>query len=213
MSSKSLFTLGGFALILSAITGPLGPAFHPPEHSVAYISTWNWTVAHMLDYITYVLRVFGMIALYARISHRLGILGLAAIVLMTLLQAESMTHMMEEINIIPTLAALPGAQNVFNLRAYGNLNSALYLAGALAYIVFGVLVMREWRAARWAGFVFIVGIIASLVGIGVAGILKNTIPVIISFTVFSFAYGWFGVLLTRGEETAPQRAELATARA
>lgn len=212
MSSKSLSTLGGVALILSALIGPLGPAFHPPDHSLASIPTWNWPVAHSLDAFTYALRLFGIIVVYARISHRLGVLGLGAFVLMTLVQIESLSYALQELNMIPALAASSETRNVLairppvNLRAYGSLTNALYLIGAIAAIVFGVLVMREWRAARWAGFAFITGVIASFAGIALAGMLKNTIPVILGYTVLSLGYGWFGVMLTRDEEPTLQHA-------
>lgn len=214
MSTETLFRISGIVLIVSALTGTAGPLVHPPDHSLASIPTWNWGAAHGLLALTWALRLFALPALYGRVAARAGILGLFAFLLVLINAGDRLASYLFEVNIIPSFAAYPLTRALFEVQGpppvsmnlLGSLAMPLSLAGQIATLVFGVLIMRAWSQGRVAGLMLAVGIVASFAGFMISPRMGfSIIPVQIGFAALSLGYGLLGVALWRGQSESATR--------
>ena len=86
LTRGTLFRLGGAALVVGGLLGPIGHlVLHPPSHAVIYQQMPGWVAAHTVLTISWALLLLGLFALYAKLCERMGIAGLIGFVLLSIM--------------------------------------------------------------------------------------------------------------------------------
>ena len=87
MSTRTLFRLGGLALLLALPVSIAGHLLHPAGERLVDLLSPFQQAAHLLAFGAWILVSLGLPALYARQARRAGVLGLAGFVLTMILAA------------------------------------------------------------------------------------------------------------------------------
>ena len=81
MSSKVLFRLSGFALLVALPLQVLGYVLHPSSERVVDVLDPMYGPSHLILFVSWLSATLGLAGLYARQAHRAGVLGLAGFAL------------------------------------------------------------------------------------------------------------------------------------
>lgn len=211
ITNKKLYRLGGTAMLLGGLLGALGQAVHPadPEGPAALAEYARAAQpVHLLLYFAIMLILLGLPAVYARQSHKAGLLGLAGFVLMFIgLPLMDLVHSVLDFMLLPALVARVPDQimPIFMFAgedpvaaAMTNVAPPILLLGAilLAISTLRARVLSPWPA--WLLLLAMAGVIATqLLNLPNPGVDPSAV-------LFYLALAGFGGTLLLDKGTAVQ---------
>lgn len=198
-SSKLIRWSGLAAVVAGLIFAGIQP-IHPPD-VVASVNTSAWGIITALKTVMCLLFLLGIVGLYARQVNKVGWLGLAGYLLLSLSWALQTAFVFAEAFIMPALASTaPQFVNDYLGLARGDASTAalgplptLYSVVGLGYILggllFGVATLRAGILPRWAGGLLVVAAAVT----PIAAVLPHQIgrfaavPVALAFICLGYA--------------------------
>lgn len=212
ITSNKLYRLGGTAMLVGGLLGAVGQAIHPADpDGPAALAEYARAAqpVHLLLYVAIMLILLGLPAVYARQSHKAGVLGLAGFVLMFIgLPLMDLVHSVIDVMVLPALVArvpdqimpifMAADENPVS-AAMTNVAPPILLAGAalLAISTLRARVLSPWPA--WLLLAAMAGVIATqLLNLPNPGVDPTAI-------LFYLALGGFGgvLLLDKGAAAQP----------
>jgi hypothetical protein len=215
VTRPTLFRLGGAALVVGGLLGPIGHlVLHPPSHAVMYQVWPTWAAAHTVLTISYALVLLGLFALYAKLSERMGVAGLIGFVfLVGMCLYQVFNYAYDAFTVPILLSSFPGetATGPEGPLPLPNGLFPLPLTFYVGILLFGIFTFRAQRAARWPALGFMLSMVFVFAGGAIAHSPLHYEPAIpIGFSVNSLAFAWMGVyLISQADQilSAPARAD------
>jgi hypothetical protein len=211
MKATTLFRLGGLSLVLGGLLGPLGHlVLHPPSHALQYQGTPQWVLAHSVLTVSWVLILFGVVALYGRHYERMGVIGLIGFALVCLVCLYQVASYAFDAFTLPAIrTTFPGETATGPNGSFDQFPNGLFpvpLSFPIGLILFGVAIFRSGLDQRWSG----IALAASVVLIYAGGALAHSpvhlelaIPIV--FSVNALVFAWLGYGLVQEMRAGPQR--------
>ena len=181
VTAPALVRSAGLAAVLAGLMFVIIQPIHPAD-VLASVSTDAWAIVHYATLMMLLLFVVGITGIYASQVERLGWLGLAGFVILTIGLLLTAAGGVIEVFVAPLLVeSEPGFVHGFlgvvgghpteadlgAIPVLWNGASAGFLAGTL---LFGIANFRAGVLSRWASAIFAVGLLASA---PVAGLLET----------------------------------------
>jgi hypothetical protein len=168
MSSKVLFRLSGFALLVALPLQVLGYVLHPPSERVVDVLDPMYGPSHLILFVSWLFATLGLAGLYARQAHRAGVLGLVGFALTVFAEAYHFYLLLYEAYVTVFLArdeatqALVGSDGplAHGAGALGPLGFAL----VLAFPLFGIATVRAGVLPRPSGWLQIASVPVFILG-------------------------------------------------
>jgi hypothetical protein len=138
MSSVSLIHWSGGALLLAGAILEVSTLLHPNEVAdPEAVLSEAWVIVHTVYIPGFVLALFGLAGLYARLAERGGRLGLAGFVLSFIGGALFLVVVVTEAAIVPAIAASDAGPTLLDLAGplFGGELGLIFLAGQVAFSV------------------------------------------------------------------------------
>lgn len=199
VNPKALFRIGGLALLLGGLVGPIGHVvLHPPGHALIYQGGPRWVIAHTVMTLADILILFGMFAFYVRFHRGLGVLGLVSFPLVCGLLLYLIFNFGYEATTLPLIkAAFPGE---IATGPGGALSGPFYhglfpvpMLCAAGLVLFGIAMFRSGFSLRWAGIALAASVFvefAAIIGVRQAPAFEYLLPAADSINLLVFA--WLG---------------------
>jgi hypothetical protein len=211
VSTPGLLRTTGLAAVLAGLTFMVIQPLHPAD-TLASVTTPAWALIHYATLGMLILFVAGIAGIYAAQVERLGWLGLAGFVVLTvglLLTAiggvieafvQPLVASSEPAFVQGMLAMVHGHPTDVELGAIPlvwNASSACFLGGTL---LFGAANFRAGVLSRWASAIFAVGLLASAPVVALLGAPRlAALPI-------GFGLAWLGYSLWSTRRTQPAAA-------
>ena len=161
MSSRTLFRLGGLALLIALALQILGFALHPPSEQVADVLKPIYGPAHLILFVSWLFALPGLTGLYARQANRAGVLGLIGFATTVYAAAYHFYLLLYEAYATPLLAQQPATRSLIEdgplAHGAGALGPLGFLS-ILAFPLFGIAILRAGVLPRLAGWLQIVSV-------------------------------------------------------
>jgi hypothetical protein len=200
ISERNLIRWAGLSALLAGLCYVLVGIFHP-ANVASSVTTDRWAIVHVLACAMCFFGVIGMAGLYARQAVKIGWVGFAGYVLLTLWFVLIMGFSFVEAFVLPHVAntapAFVGAwMKMFNgpasaydlgaLPTLWTLSGPIYILGGL---LFGIATFRAGLLPRWAGALLAVGTLFAPLGalLSNASQPKIAIPVGLALTWLGYA--------------------------
>jgi hypothetical protein len=208
VTRATLFRLGGAALVVGGLLGPIGHlVLHPPSHAVVYQAWPTWAAAHTVLTISYALVLLGLFALYAKLSERMGVAGLVGFVFLVGMCLYQVFNYAYDAFTVPILVSTFPGETATGPGGPLPLPNGLFplpLTFYLGILLFGIFTFRAQRAARWPALGFMVSMVFVFAGGAIAHSplhYEHAIP--IGFSVNSLAFAWLGIFLIGQADPQP----------
>lgn len=222
VSGEQLRRLSGAALIAALPLQIVGFAVHPAGEQLAHTQQGTYGPAHLILFLSWILAMLGLPALYRAIAGRAGKVGLVAFVLTMLAVAYHLYLTLYEATVIPIAAGLPNAAELVGegkplAHGAGALGP---LAGAalLAFPLLGVVVLRSRvlpRSVGWLQVAAVPAFVALMFGIGAVNVgavgpdatdwVGGMLPIATLYWVLFTGYAAGGRALLRREQPDTRR--------
>ena len=175
LTAGQLRRLSGLALVAALPLQVVGFALHPAGEELQHVTQGHYGLAHTVLFVSWVLAVLGLPALYAAQASRAGRLGLVAFVTTMAAAAYHLYLTLYEAAAIPVVAALPQADGLV-----GDGGALAHGAGALGPVagvlllgfpLLGVATLRAGvlpRAVGWLQLACVPVFLVLMLGIGAA---------------------------------------------
>ena len=210
MTRSKLTNMAAVAAILAGLTFMAIQPLHP-GHTVASVTTSTWAIIHYVELVMVVLFVAGIAGIYTAQVERLGWLGLAGFVVLSIGVLVTGIGAAIEAFVQPVIASsapgfVQGMMDMIDGRPTGadlgaipvlwSVASAFFLAGTF---LFGAANFRANVLSRWASAVFTAGLVVSLPLATFVGMPRlAALPI-------GFGLAWLGYsLLTRQRAPADE---------
>src|SRR5436190_3292725 len=208
MSSTALFRLSGLALLIALPLEILGSFLHPPSEEVLDVLKLTYGPAHYVEFAAWVFVVLGLPGFYARQARRAGGLGLVGYVLGMVYAAYHFYLLLFEAVATPLLAQDASTQALIGPE--GKMAHGAGALGLLSFVLlvswplFGIATVRAGVLPRWAGWLQILTLPASVVGIGFFILAPDALarfptqgvqPVALVYDLLFLGYAWGGYAL------------------
>ena len=200
MAYLNLIHISGVALLIGAALWILASVFHPNNHNPNALVDPYWTRIQIALIFYYALSVLGVVGLYLRLGEQSGLLGLIGFVLALLGSAFTVATSVDFAYVLPMVAKQTTPPKSLNdiMKPGGPAPWALPLSGAYllffvpGYILLGIATLTTGVLPSLAGWLLIIGIIASVVGVFGSAIF---IVRRIGGVVFGIGLAWLGFAL------------------
>lgn len=210
MSPTTLYRLSGLALLIALPLQVLGFVLHPPSEQVADVLKPLYGPAHLILFVSWMFAVLGLTGLYARQSHRAGVLGLIGFATTIFAAAYHFYLLLYEAYATVALARDPATQSLIGdgplAHGAGALGPLAFLS-VLAFPLFGVATLRAGVLPRMAGWlqiasvpVFFLSIVLVPLGVFAEGGMLSPIAFLYYLAFLGYARG--GYDLWTGKERA-----------
>jgi hypothetical protein len=215
ITRETLFRLGGAALVVGGLLGPIGHlVLHPPSHAVVYQAWPTWAAAHTVLTISWVLLLLGLFALYAKLHERLGAAGLIGFVFLCGMCLYQVFNYAYDAFTVPLLLSSFPGETATGPDGPLPLPHGLYplpLTFPAGVLLFGIFTFRAQREARWPALGFMLSMVFIYAGLAIGhSPLHYGYAIPIGFSVNSLAYVWLGIFLisqaTPAVQVAPSAA-------
>jgi len=158
MKTTTLFQLGGIAVLLSAMLTGIGRLIYflsgQPDQPIT-LDLWRGIFAGAL-------MVLGLGALFARQSHRAGILGLVGYILLVL---ATIYFVASDAVGLGVAAGVISYEQIVQIPSYAFADSVLPWIWVAGLLVFGISIFRAQIFPKYAGvFLLLLGLIQPLTG-------------------------------------------------
>jgi hypothetical protein len=200
VTRATLFRLGGAALVVGGLLGPIGHlVLHAPSHAVIYQAWPTWAAAHTVLTISYALVLLGLFALYAKLSERMGVAGLVGFVFLVGMCLYQVFNYAYDAFTVPILVSTFPGETATGPDGPLPLPNGLFplpLTFYLGILLFGIFTFRAQRAARWPALGFLLSMVFVFAGGAIAHSplhYEHAIP--IGFSINSLCFAWLGIYL------------------
>lgn len=167
MSSRTLFKLGGLALLIALPLQVLGFVLHPPSEQAVDVLRPTYGPAHLILFVSWMFALPGLIGLYARQAHRAGILGLTGFAAVLFAAAYHFYLLLYEAYATPLLAQNEATRALIGdgplAHGAGALGPLAFLS-ILAFPLFGITILRAGVLPRLSGWLQIASVFAFFLG-------------------------------------------------
>jgi hypothetical protein len=208
MFAEKVIRWSGIALALGGLLAALFWILHP-EESVLLTDPASYQAEHLLDFISLMLFIPGLMGLYARLSNRTGWLGFTSFLLTLLPMLVLMGISVVDLLIWPSIARI---QPDLILTSEGEFNQSsgpfaatislivpFAMIGALGFILLGIAIWRSGLLPRWAGL--ILAIAGPLYCIGPGFVPHNSLLLnLLVYGPFAMASLWLGISILNQSE-------------
>lgn len=217
VTTTGLIRSTGIAAMLAGALFVLVQVIHPPE-TVEAVATQAWGIVHYITFAMLALFVVGIVGIYARQVEKLGWIGLAGFIVLSIGLLLNIAGAALEAFVEPLLATSnPDFVAAFNAMVLGtsydvdlgaiptlwSVGSATFVAGTL---LFGIANLRAGVLSRWGSGVLAFGLV---IGLPAATVLGN---VRLAAIPISVGLAWLGYSLwSEGRKPATERAPDAAA--
>lgn len=218
-SAEQLSRLGGAALLAALPLQVVGYAMHPASEQVRHVLESTYGPSHVVLFVSWILVLLGLPALYARMAARAGRLGLIGFVSMVVTAAYHSYLLLYEGFAVPVMVQYPGSRELLGpggALAHGA-GALGILAGAvlLAFPLFGVATLRSGVFDKGAGWLQIAGVPAFFLAMMAGGIaggpvgpeaaiwVAGMLPITLLYTLAFAGYAWMGAKLRAPADTSP----------
>jgi hypothetical protein len=187
---------------------------HPPSHELVDALKAIYGPAHIVGFVSRVLLLLGLPALYARQARRAGGLGLVAFALLMTEMAYEVYIELYEGYVTPLLAREPAAQPLFGsngllAQGAGALGPPV-LVLILAWPLFGVATVRAGVLPRRSGWLQIATAPVTVLSLALFTAMPDALarlpmavqPVSITYYLLLAGYAWGGYALWADRERA-----------
>lgn len=175
-SADQLFRLGGLALLIALPLQVIGFVLHPPSEALRHVEQPIYGPAHMIMFVSWVLVMMGLPAVYARIAGRAGKLGLVGFVSSMVAVAYHCYLTLYEGFAVPIMAQNAGSRELLGpdgpLAHGAGAMGILAMGSVLAFPVFGIATLRSGAFPKTSGWLQVAALpafIAGMVVVGIAG--------------------------------------------
>ncbi|HLZ59324.1 MAG TPA: hypothetical protein VKR06_20465 [Ktedonosporobacter sp.] len=207
MSSSTLYRLSGISLIWGGGFIALGYALHPAGDNPKDLANPLQIPVHLMIFFGIFLLLLGLIGLYARQSSRVGILGLAGLLLLFFaLPMIEMPHTVAGFGLFPVLAtkvppqeALTLINSIFDSTPLGIMSAISVPMAVLGTLISGIVTFRAHFLSRGIAMAFF-----SIIGIEILSLIPGVsdVMILLKFPAeiyLCFAAVGFLVLLDKGK--------------
>lgn len=200
-TASKLIRWAGLAVVVAGIIFAGIQPIHPPDE-LASVTTSAWAIITPVKAAMCLLFLLGIVGLYARQVNKVGWLGLAGFLLLSLSWALQTAFVFAEAFILPQLATTApqfvdsylglasGRASTVNLGALPALYAVVGISYMLGGLLFGIATLRAGILPRWAA-----GVLAVAAGVTpAAALLPHHIQRFAAVPV-AFALAWLGYAL------------------
>ncbi len=162
ITASNLIRWSGLSAIVAGTIFAVIQPIHPPD-VLASVNTSAFIIITAFKTVMCVFGLFGITGLYARQVEKIGWLGLAGYLLLTIFYAVQMCFAFAEPLILPLLTTVAptfvesvmgmssGIGGPMNLGTFATIYSVLPVVYLLGLISFGIAIFRAAILPRWAG--------------------------------------------------------------
>ncbi|MGH2381062.1 MAG: hypothetical protein ACRDG7_07560 [Candidatus Limnocylindria bacterium] len=180
VTAPGMIRATGLAAVLAGLTFVVIQPIHPAD-VLASVSTDAWAIIHYASLVMVMLFLVGIVGIYARQVEKLGWLGLAGLVLLSLGLLLTAALGVVEVFVAPLLVeSEPDFVHGFLGMVGGHPTDAdlgamplLWSASSVGFLggtlLFGIANLRAGVLSRWASGVFAFGLLASAPVVGLLG--------------------------------------------
>jgi hypothetical protein len=213
MTTSTLMRLAGLSAMLAGLCFIVMGMFHP-LNVPSSVTTATWVNVHIVATFLGLFGLYGMAGLYARQVEKVGWLGLAGFLLLSLWFGLIMPFCFIEAFILPGLvnsspafvagwlgmfAGIPSQVDLGILPTLWNISGPMYILGPL---LFGIATFRAGVLPRWAGGLLALGALLVPVGAMVSPEYQPKVALI----PVGLAFAWLGyALFSEHRERATER--------
>ncbi|MBI1746522.1 MAG: hypothetical protein HYR55_08030 [Acidobacteria bacterium] len=200
MAYLNLIHVSGVALLMGAALWIFASVFHPNNHNPNALVDPAWARTQIALLFFYALSGLGVTGLYLRLGEQFGLLGLIGFVLALLGSAFNVATSVDFAYVLPMVAKQTTPPKALNdmMKPGGPIPWALPLSGTYVlffvpgYILLGIATLTTVALPSLAGWLLIIGIVASVVGV-----FGSAIFIIrrIGGVVFGIGLAWLGIVL------------------
>ena len=209
ITNENLIRLAGLSALIAGICYVLVGILHP-ANLPSSVTTTRWEIVHVLACAMSFFGVLGLVGLYARQALKVGWLGLAGYILLTLWMVMIAGFSFVEAFILPHVAtALPSLgqawMGMFNAPRGGldlgvlptiwTLTAPVYILGGL---LFGIATFRAGILPRWAGALLALSTVLAPLGVLLPNASQPKLAV-----PMGLALAWLGYALFSERRTQP----------
>ncbi len=216
VTTTGLIRSTGIAAMLAGALFVLVQVIHPAE-TVEAVATQAWEIVHYITFAMLTLFVVGIVGIYARQVEKLGWLGLAGFIVLSIGLLLNIAGAALEAFVEPLLATSnPDFVAAFNAMVLGtsygvdlgaiptlwSVGSGAFVAGTL---LFGIANLRAGVLSRWGSGVLAFGLV---IGLPAATVLGN---VRLAAVPISVGLAWLGYSLwSEGRQRVSESPDAAT---
>jgi len=196
----NLIHLSGLALLVGAVLWIFASIFHPNNHNPSALVDSFWTRVQVALIFFYALSALGVVGLYLLLGEQSGLLGLIGFALAILGSAFNVAGALDLAYVLPMVAKQTTPPQSMNdlMKLDGPVPWVLIVTGTYlllfvpGYILLGIATLTAGSLPNLAGWLLIVGIVTSVIGVfgSAIFILRR-----IGGVVFGVGLAWLGVSL------------------
>ncbi|HEX2054715.1 MAG TPA: hypothetical protein VHJ78_13455 [Actinomycetota bacterium] len=174
-----LYRLGGMALVIAAVLQVTGFALHPAGEQLSHVDQPLYGPAHVVMFVSWVLVMAGLPAVYARIADRAGTLGVVAFLSSLVAIAYHCYLTLYEGFAVGVMAANEGARSLLGpdgpLAHGAGALGIVAMASLLAFPLLGIAILRSGSFPRTSGWLLVAALPGFAVGMIAAGMFGGPI--------------------------------------
>jgi hypothetical protein len=217
MTTSRLINVSAIAAVAAGLLFIAIQPLHPPE-SLTSVASGSWTAIHSVSLVMVVLFLVGITGIYVSQVERLGWLGLAGYVILSIalfitLIGDAIEAFVQPVLVSRDPAFVQGMLNMIlglpNTGADLGVIPTLWAVSSVCFpggaLLLGAASFRAGYLSRWASAIFAVGLVAAVPLVGLLG-MPRLAAVPIGFGLAWMGYSLFTRRRARTTAAVPMRA-------
>lgn len=205
---NALKTIGGYSLMTAGLISAIALCFHPDEFIPGSVLLSLWRPVHLALLFAFTISIFGVIGLFNTLTGKPNVLGVIAFGLGVIGCAWSAAVVVLEVFVLPSLASQAGTQvplmemmsPTTPFHALGIFFMSAIMIWIFAWVLIGVVLLRNNLFKRYVGILIIVASVAIAIPTHFAGGLSGILHIIVSL-LFGVAWIILGNALVKHQTT------------
>lgn len=205
---NALKTIGGYSLMTAGLISAIALCFHPDEFIPGSVLLSLWRPVHLALLFAFTISIFGVIGLFNTLTGKPNVLGVIAFGLGVIGCAWSAAVVVLEVFVLPSLASQAGTQvplmemmsPTTPFHALGIFFMSAIMIWIFAWVLIGVVLLRNNLFKRYVGILIIVASVAIAIPTHFAGGLSGILHIIVSL-LFGAAWIILGNALVKHQTT------------
>ncbi len=190
-----LKTIGGYSLIIAGLVSAIALSFHPDEFMPGSVLLSLWRPVHLALLFAFTISIFGVVGLFSAMTEKPNGLGVIAFILGVVGCAWSAAVVVLEVFVLPSVALQADKQVPLmemmgpgtHFRALQVFFMSAVMIWILAWILIGVVIIRNPLFKKHVGILIIAASIAIAVPTHFAGGLSGALHIVVSLL---FGVSW-----------------------